>query len=87
MDQATIFETTESAKRAYKDDQHDRDRLHETLRALNIELSSASFDRAFNRVRQTEARTGSLSETQLRSIVDDVVTGNETLEGVAESFR
>ena len=87
MDQATVFETTERSKRAHKDDQEDRDRLSKALRELNIGLSSASFDRAYTRVRQAEARTGSLSETLLRSIVDDVVTGTETLEGVADSFR
>jgi isopropylmalate/homocitrate/citramalate synthase len=87
MDQATIFETTESSKRTYKDDQQDRDRLSNALNELNIGLSSVSFDRAYTRVRQAETRGGSLSETQLRSIVDDVVTGTETLEGVAESFR
>ena len=91
MDQATIFETTERAKRAFKNDQHDRDQLSRTLGEMNIGLNAVSFERAYTRIRQAEeqagARAGNLNEAQLRLIVDDVVTGSETLEGVAESFR
>jgi len=91
MDQATIFETTERTKRAFKNDQQDRDQLIRTLGEMNIALSSVSFERAYTRIRRVEAqagaRSGTLNETQLRLIVDEVVTGSETLEGVAESFR
>ena len=91
MDQATIFATTERAKRAFKNDQQDRDQLSRTLGEMNIGLNSVSFERAYTRIRQAEeqagARAGTLNEAQLRLIVDDVVTGSETLEGVAESFR
>lgn len=90
MDQATTFETTESAKSAksaHKDDQHRRDQLSRTLSEMNVGLSTASFERAYRRVRQAEDRSGIVTETQLRSIVDEVVTGTETLEGVTESFR
>jgi hypothetical protein len=38
-------------------------------------------------VRQAEAQAGVVTKAQLRSIVDEVVTGTETLEEVAESFR
>lgn len=87
MDQVTIFETTERAKRSHNDDQHDRDQLSRTLSEMNVGLSTASFERAYTRVRQAEAQGGAVTKAQLRSIVDEVVTGTETLEEVAESFR
>jgi hypothetical protein len=87
MDQPTIFATTESAKTTFKDDQPDRDRLSRTLGEMDVGLNSISFEHAFARFRLAEARAGGLNEALLRSIVDDVVTGTETLEGVAESFR
>jgi len=87
MNPATIFETTESSKIARRDDESERDRLRQALAEINVTLASAPFERAFTRVQKTESRTGTITEDQLSAIVDEVVTGSETLEGVAESFR
>jgi len=87
MNQTTIFETTESTPAGRRADENDRERLRQALAEIDVKLGSAPFERAFTRVQKTESRTGPVSEGQLRAIVDEVVTGSETLEGVAESFR
>jgi isopropylmalate/homocitrate/citramalate synthase len=57
------------------------------LDGMSIELSPSSFEQAFARMERAANLTGQVSETQIQAIVDEVVTGTEILQGVAESFR
>lgn len=58
-----------------------------TLDDMGIQLSSSSFEHAFARMKRVADLTGEVSAIQVRAIVDEVVTGTEILQGVAESFR
>ena len=87
MDQATIFSTTETKAEVQRDDRRDRDHLQARLAGMGANLSTASFERAYVRVSKAEEKLGRLSDNQLATIVDEVVSGSETLEGIAESFR
>lgn len=58
-----------------------------TLDRMDIELSRQAFEKAFARARRVVDQTGEVSTSQLRSIVDEVISGTEILQGVAESFR
>ena len=82
-----IFETTESKPNPPREDQGVREDLADRLGSLGVTLTSVSFERALERARQTRQRTGALSEAQLRSIVEDVVSGTEILQGVTESYQ
>jgi len=53
----------------------------------NIDLGSTAFEEAFARMQRVSDLTGKVSDTQMQAIVDEVVSGTETLQGVAESFR
>jgi len=57
------------------------------LDGMSVELSPSSFEQAFARMERTANLTGQVSEAQMQAIVDDVVTGTEILQGVAESFQ
>lgn len=57
------------------------------LADLKVELSPYAFEKAFARVRRVTDNPGDVPQEQLRFIVDDVVSGAEVLQGVAESFR
>jgi 2-isopropylmalate synthase len=57
------------------------------LDRIGTELSPPAFERAFTRMKEVADRSGEVPDWQLRTIVDEVVTGMEVLEGVAESFR
>lgn len=48
--------------------------------------SSSSFERAFARTREAADDNGRVPGDRLQSIVDDVVSGMEMLQGVADSF-
>ncbi len=54
---------------------------------MSIELSPSSFEQAFARMERAANLTGQVSEAQLQAIVDEVVTGTEILQEVAESFQ
>jgi isopropylmalate/homocitrate/citramalate synthase len=57
------------------------------LDGMSIELSPSSFEQAFARMERATNLTGQVSEAQMQAIVDEVVTGTEILQGVAESFQ
>ena len=57
------------------------------LDGMSIELSPSSFEQAFARMERAANLTGQVSEAQMQAIVDEVVTGTEILQGVAESFQ
>ena len=50
-------------------------------------MGSTAFEEAFARMQRVSDLTGKVSDTQMQAIVDEVVSGTETLQGVAESFR
>ena len=54
---------------------------------LGLDVTNGDFDRAFHRMKQVADQTGEVSDAQLRSIVDEVVAGNEVFQGVSDSFR
>ena len=58
-----------------------------TLDQMGVELAPTSFEKAFKRMKSVADQSGEVSELQMRAIVDDVVSGAEILQGVAESFR
>lgn len=49
--------------------------------------SPSSFERAFARAREAADGTGEVPGPRLQAIVDDVVSGMETFQGVSNSFR
>jgi hypothetical protein len=58
------------------------------LDEMGVTLSSSpSFERAFARTKDAANRNGEVSRNRLRAIVDDVVTGMEVFQGVADSYR
>lgn len=59
----------------------------DTLDGMGVGLSRQAFEKAFARARTVIGHTGEISDSQLRSIVDEVISGTEILQGVAESFR
>lgn len=61
--------------------------LRHTLEQMGVDLSPESFEKAFARMKKVADRSGAVSDAHLRAIVDDVVSGSEILQGVAESFR
>lgn len=61
--------------------------LRQWLSNLGIELGDTAFEKAYARTKEIADRSGAISEGQLRSIVDEVVSGMEVLEGVVASFR
>ena len=58
-----------------------------TLDQMGADLNPTAFENAFARMKELADKTGEVSEIQIQDIVDDVVSGAEILEGVAESFR
>ncbi|MGB7860370.1 MAG: hypothetical protein WBM90_07725 [Acidimicrobiia bacterium] len=87
MDQATIFETTERVSTLDRPDKAARDAFKRSLDAIGVELTTTSFEAAFARKQQMASGDAAVSETQMRALVDEVVSGTEIFEGVAESFR
>lgn len=61
--------------------------LRRWLSTLNINLGDIAFEKAFARVKQIADRSGAISEDQMRSIVNEVVSGMEVLDDVAASFK
>lgn len=49
--------------------------------------SPSSFERAFARTRDAADQNGEVAGDRLQAIVDDVVSGMEVFQGVADSFR
>jgi hypothetical protein len=61
--------------------QHALDEMGVTL------TSSSSFERAFARTKDAADRNGEVPGHRLQAIVDEVVSGMEMLQGVADTFR
>jgi 2-isopropylmalate synthase len=57
------------------------------LERIGVELTNGAFDKAFARLKEVADRSGEVSDSQLRTIVDDVVSGTEILQGVNDTFR
>lgn len=49
--------------------------------------SPSSFERAFARTRDAADLNGEVPGERLQAIVDDVVSGMEVFQGIADSFR
>jgi 2-isopropylmalate synthase len=58
-----------------------------SLEQIGVELNNTAFEQAFARMKDLADQSGEVSPTQIRLIVDDVVSGIEVLDGVAASFR
>ncbi len=58
-----------------------------SLASLGVDLGPVAFEKAFLQMKKAADVQGEVSESQLRALVDEVVTGMEMFEGVAESFR
>jgi hypothetical protein len=54
---------------------------------MDIELSPIAFEEAFIRIRRAADQVGEVSDTRAQAILDEVISGSEMLQGVAESFR
>jgi hypothetical protein len=57
------------------------------LSKLGISLGAAGFEAAYTRVRAASEGVGVISDNQLRSIVDDAVSGMEVLDEVAATYQ
>lgn len=70
-----------------QDDQAQREAFRQSLTRLDVDLSPYAFEIAYARLTTMGKRPGEVSDAQIRSIVDDVISSTEILQGVAESFR
>jgi isopropylmalate/homocitrate/citramalate synthase len=61
--------------------------FNQRLDGRHIDLGPTAFEEAFARMQRVADLTGEVSDIQMQAIVDEVVSGTETLRGVAESFR
>ena len=57
------------------------------LDKIGIQLDASMFEAAFRRMKEIADQSGEIPDSQLRAIVDEVVSGIEVLEGVASSFQ
>ncbi len=57
------------------------------LDRIGIQLDSSTFEAAFKRMKEIADQSGEIPDSQLRAIVDEVVSGIEVPEGVASSFQ
>jgi 2-isopropylmalate synthase len=58
-----------------------------SLDQLGIEVSDTVFEGAFSRMKHVADWSGEVSSEQIRSIVEEVASGIEVLDGVAASFQ
>ena len=65
----------------------DRAAFRHSLDQIGLQLSDTAFEAAFDRMKELADRNGQVSTGQIRSIVDDVVSDIEVLDGVAASFQ
>jgi isopropylmalate/homocitrate/citramalate synthase len=61
--------------------------LNDWLAERGIELGTTAYENATARIEETADRSGAVSDEQLSSIVDEVVSGMEVLDEVAASFK
>lgn len=64
-----------------------QDRVTAALEDMGASLSPHAYDRAVARTRKAVDLSGDVSDAQVHAIVDDVISGTQVLQGVAESFR
>jgi isopropylmalate/homocitrate/citramalate synthase len=57
------------------------------LSERGISLGETGFEKALSRVKDSADSTGAVSEGQLRSIVEEAVSGMEVLDDVAASYQ
>jgi 2-isopropylmalate synthase len=57
------------------------------LDKIGIQLDPSTFEAAFRRMKEIADQSGEIPDSQLRAIVDEVVSGIEVLEGVTSSFQ
>jgi len=81
MAKAITFDTTQR-------DTELRAAFQRALDEMGITLtSSKSFERAFARTREAAEQSNQLTGERLREIIDEVVSGMEVFQGVADSYR
>ncbi len=61
--------------------------LRQWLSHLSIDLGETAFEKALARMTETADRSGAVSDEQLHSIVDEVLSGMEVLDEVAASYQ
>jgi len=67
--------------------QDQRTDLKQWLSERGIDLGTTAYEKAFTRIKAAADRSGAISDEQLHSIVDEVVSGMEVLDEVAASFK
>jgi len=69
-------------------DGEQRAAFQSALEEMGVSFTSASsFERAFARTKDAVDENGEVTGERLQAIVDDVVSGMEVFQGVADSFR
>jgi 2-isopropylmalate synthase len=61
--------------------------LKHSLDQMGVSLTSAAFEQAFARMKEVADQIGEVPRDRIKVIVDEVMSGREILQGVAESFR
>jgi hypothetical protein len=61
--------------------------LRQWLSQRGIDLGATSFEKALTRMKAATDRSGTVSDEQLSSIIDEVVSGAEVLDEVAASYQ
>jgi len=64
-----------------------RAEFQQRLSKLGISIGAAGFEAAYTRVRAVSDRSGAISDAQLRSIIEDAVSGMEVLDEVAATYQ
>jgi isopropylmalate/homocitrate/citramalate synthase len=67
--------------------QEQRNNFNHWLSERGIDLGATAYEKAFARIKETASRSGGISDQQLGSIVDEVISGMEVLDEVAASFK
>lgn len=56
------------------------------LEGLGVELKNGEFDKAFDRMKQTADQSGAVSDDQVKSIIEEVISGTEVFQGIADAY-
>lgn len=67
--------------------QHQPTDLNQWLTERGIDLGTPAYEKTLARVMEAAGRSEAISDAQLRSIVDEVVSAMEVLDEVAASFK
>jgi len=69
-------------------DGEQRAAFQSALEEMGVSFTSpSSLERAFARTKDAADKNGEVTGERLQAIVDDVVSGMEVFQGVADSFR